>query len=170
MQKKAEVKALLELANHHATFAVDQTLKTEGIIDLVEGEAQTRFDRRMEENGGYHRANNAYLPSADSVTTDPLPFVRYTIDFQNWRTDLHLRLRYNGITLLFEQAVSGTTRPAGGQLRITVITEQNEALELAPKTMVGPSAVVVAYVDERPFLPLLPSHSFPVVSVEELKF
>jgi hypothetical protein len=35
--------------------------------------------------------------------------------------------------------------------------------------MVGPSHVVVAYVDESPFLPILPGHSFPVVSVEEVK-
>lgn len=170
MQKKTEVKALLELANHHATFAVDQTLKTEGIIDLVEEEALARFDRRMEENGGYRRSGNLYLPASDSVTTDPLPFARYSIDFQNWRKDLHLRFRYTGDTLLLEQAVPGTEHPSGGKLRITVVTEQNESLELAPKTMIGPSAVVVAYVDERPFLPLLPAHAFPVVSVEELKW
>jgi hypothetical protein len=170
MQKKAEVKALLEMANHHATFAVNQDLKTEGVIDLVEEEALARFDRRMEENGGYTRQGSEYVPAADSVTTDTLPFVRYSIDFLNWRKDLHLRLRYTGDTLLIEQATTGAERPTGGRLRITVVTERNEELELAPKTMIGPCAVVVAYVDERPFLPLLPAHSFPVVSVEELKW
>lgn len=170
MQKKTEVKALLELANHHATFAVNPALKTEGIIDLVEPEALARFDRRMEENGGYVRQGSAYVPAGSSLTTDPLPFVRYSIDFLNWRKDLHLQLRYNGDTLRIERATPGPDRTAGGLLRITVITEKNETLELAPKAMIGPSAVVVAYVDEQPFLPLLPAHAFPVVSVEELKW
>jgi hypothetical protein len=66
--------------------------------------------------------------------------------------------------------VEGMERPSGGKLSLTVITEAGEVLEMAPKTMVGPSNVVVAYVDERPFLPLLPAHAFPVVSVEELKW
>lgn len=169
MQKKAEVKMLLELANHHATFAVDPVLKTEGVIDLVEGEALGRFDRRMMESGGYRRQQNAYLPDPTSVTTDPLPFARHYVDFLSWRQDLELRLVYNGSALLLEQAVPGTVRPGGGRLQITVVTEQGEELRLAPKTMVGPSHVVVAYVDERPFLSMLPAHAFPVVSVEELK-
>jgi hypothetical protein len=170
LQKKAEVKTLIELANHHATFAVNEILKTEGVIDLVEEEALARFDQRMSENGGYRRDGTAYLPSSDSVTTDPIAYARYTIDFLHWRNDFHLRLRYNGEALLIEQAVEGMERPSGGKLSITVITEAGEVLEMAPKTMVGPSAVVVAYVDERPFLPLLPAHAFPVVSVEELKW
>lgn len=169
MQKKTEVKMLLELANHHATFAIDPVLKTEGVIDLIEEEALTRFDRRMEENGGYRREQNVYVPDAASVTTDPLPFARYYVDFRSWRTDLDLRLVYSGSTLSLERAVPGTIRPAGGRIQITVVTEQGEELRLAPKTMVGPSHVVVAYVDERPFLSMLPAHAFPVVSVEELK-
>jgi hypothetical protein len=170
LQKKAEVKTLLELANHHATFAVNEMLKTEGVIDLVEEEALARFDQRMAENGGYRREGTAYLPSPGSVTTDSIACARYYIDFRHWRQDLNLRLRYTGAALLLEQAIAGTERPSGGKLRITVTTEQGEVLEMAPKTMVGPSAVVVAYVDERPFLPLLPAHAFPIVSVEELKW
>lgn len=169
MQKKAEVKMLLELANHHATFAVDPVMKTEGVIELVEDEALARFDGRMQENGGYLREHNAYLPAADSITADSLPFVRHYFDFRSWRQDWELRLRYDGEALVLEQAVPGTIRAEGGRLRIRVITERGEELELAPKTMVGPSHVVVAYVDERPFLPILPAHSFPVVSVEEVK-
>jgi hypothetical protein len=170
LQKKAEVKTLMELANHHATFAVNEMLKTEGVIELVEEEALTRFDQRMAENGGYQRDGTAYLPSSGSVTTDPIAFAWHTIDFLHWRKDLHLRLRYNGESLLLEQVVEGMERPSGGKLSLTVITEAGEVLEMAPKTMVGPSNVVVAYVDERPFLPLLPAHAFPVVSVEELKW
>ncbi|MFS0558524.1 hypothetical protein [Brevibacillus sp. 179-C9.3 HS] len=169
MQKKTEVKMLLELSNHHATFAVDPILKTEGVIDLLEDEALERFDSRMYENGGYRRDQAAFIPQADSVTTDPIPFSRHYVDFRSWRNDLQLRLQYNGTTLITERATKGTARPGGGMLQITVVTELGEELQLAPKTMVGPSHVVVAYVDERPFLPMLPAHEFPVVSVEELK-
>lgn len=169
MQKKTEVKMLLELANHHATFAVDPILKTEGVIDLLEDEALDRFAVRMSENGGYHREQQTFVPATDSVTTDPLPFFRYYIDFRAWQQDLELRLRYNGTALLLERAVTGATHSEGGRLQVTVVTEEGEELRLAPKVMVGPSHVVVAFVDERPFLPLLPSHSFPVASVEELK-
>lgn len=169
MQKKTEVKALLELANHHATFAVDPILKTEGVIDLMEDEAMERFAARMRENGGYRLEQRAFVPAGESVTSDPLPFYRYYIDFRTWRQDLELRLRYNGTTLLQERASPGAIRSGGGRLQVTVVTESGEELRLAPKTMVGPSHVVVAYVDERPFLPILPAHSFPVVSVEELK-
>lgn len=169
MQKKTEVKILLELSNHHATFAVDPVLKTEGVIDLLEDEALERFDERMHENGGYRRDQAMFVPQADSVTTDPIPFSRYYVDFRSWRNDHQLRLQYNGKTLVTERATKGPARPGGGMLQITVVTERGEELQLAPKTMVGPSHVVVAYIDERPFLPMLPSHSFPVVSVEELK-
>ena len=169
LQKKSEVKMLLELANHHATFAVDPIMKTEGVIELIEEEALARFDDRMLENGGYRREQNTYLPDADSVTTDPMPFVRHYIDFRSWRQDWQLRLRYDGEKLVLEQAVPGAIRADGGRLQIQVVTEQGEELELAPKTMVGPSHVVAAYIEERPFLPVLPAHSFPVVSVEEVK-
>ncbi|QRG70405.1 hypothetical protein [Brevibacillus choshinensis] len=169
MQKKTEVKMLLELANHHATFAVDPILKTEGVIDLLEDQALERFEARMHENGGYRRERQAFLPAGNSITTDPLIFTRYYVDFRAWRQDLELRLRYNGNALVLERAMPGAMRPGGGRLQISVITEEGEELCLAPKTMVGPSHVVVAFVEERPFLPMLPSHAFPVVSVEELK-
>mgnify|MGYP001057569017 CR=1 FL=1 len=169
LQKKAEVKMLLELANHHATFAVDPIMKTEGVIELIEEEALVRFDERMLANGGYRREHNAYFPDAHSVTTDPLPFVRHYIDFRSWRQDWQLRLRYDGQELVLEQAIPGAVRPDGGLLQIQFVTEQGEELALAPKTMVGPSHVVAAYIDERPLLPVLPAHSFPVVSVEEVK-
>lgn len=169
MQKKTEVKMLLELANHHATFAVDPILKTEGVIDLLEDEAMDRFAERMNENGGYHREQQTFVPGETSVTTDPLPFTRYYVDFRAWRQDWELYLHYNGKDLLQERVMPGAPRPGGGRLQVTVETPEGEQLHLAPKTMVGPSHVVVAFVDERPFLPLLPAHSFPVVSVEELK-
>lgn len=170
MQKKTEIKMLLELANHHATFAIDPVLKTEGVIDLLEDEALQRFDRRMSENGGYQRQLHSYVPGAKSVTTDPIPFVRHYVDFRAWRQDLTLRLQYNGDSFVTVSATPGAVRQGGGQLQITVVTERGEGLQLAPKKMVGPSHIVVAYVDERPFLPMLPGHSFPVVSVEEVKF
>jgi len=160
---------LLELANHHATFAVDPILKTEGVIDLLEDEALDRFGERMNQNGGYRREQRAFVPAGNSVTTDPLTFIRYYVDFRAWQQDLQIYLRYDGNELLQERAVSGAVRPGGGRLQVTVVTPEGEELRLAPKAMVGPSHVVVAFVDERPFLPLLPAHSFPVVSVEELK-
>lgn len=169
MQKKAEVKMLLELANHHATFAIDPVLKTEGVIDLIEEEALVRFEQRMWENGGYRTEPNAFLPSDRSVTTDRIPFTRHYIDFRTWRQDWDLSYRYDGTLLSLDRVTPGSARPEGGRLHIRVITQQGEELSLAPKTMVGPSHIVVAYVDERPFLSMLPAHSFPVVSVEEVK-
>lgn len=170
MQKKMEIKTILELANHHATFAVDPALKTEGIIELVEAEALTRFDRRMEENGAYHRQGGVYYPSPSSVTTDPLLFAHYYVDFLNWRKDQRLELRYTSGALQLEQISYGADQPSGGRLHITITEEDGKMLELSPKKMIGPSFVVVAYVHERPLAPFLPAHSFPVASVEELKW
>ncbi len=81
---------LLELANHDASFAVDPVLKTEGVIDLIEDEAMQRFDKRMKENGGYMREQQTFVPAANSVTTDPIPFARYYVDFRSWERDLQL--------------------------------------------------------------------------------
>lgn len=170
LQKKTEVKSLLEMANHHATFAVDQALKTEGIIELTEADALARFDQRMYENGRYTRQGTAYLPSTTSVTTDPLQVTYYYADFQAWRKNLQLFLHYDGKTLVLDKVTPGEYRQAGGDLRISITTDKNEILQLAPKKMIGPSLVMVAYVDEKPLAPLLPGHSFPVVSVEELKW
>lgn len=169
MQKKAEVKMLLELANHHASFAIDPVLKTEGVIDLIEDEAQVRFEQRMWENGGYRAEQQAFLPSDHSVTTDRIPFASHYIDFRAWRQDWELSYRYDGKALTLERITPGPARPEGGRLLIRVIPPQGEELSLAPKMMAGPSHIVVAYVDERPFLSMLPAHSFPVVSVEEVK-
>ncbi len=171
MQKKQEVKALLELANHEATWAVDQAMKTEGIIELTESEAISRFAQRMADNGGYRQENNAFIPGKSSVTTDPLAFLHYYIDFQQWRKDTQLSLRFTGEKLLLDQAAVGSViHPAGGELKITVTTETGERLTLAPKRLIGPSLVAVAYVHDRPLTPLLTGHAFPVVSVEELKW
>lgn len=171
MHKKLEVKTLLELANHDATFAINQDLKTEGIIDLNVDEAMARFYQRMAENGGYRVQNAAFVPSADSVTSDPLPFRYYYIDFQHWQRDFRLSLRYQQGGLQEVSAeFSENTRPGGGYVEIAITTEEGEVLQLSPKRMVGPSLVVVAYVDERPTVPLLSGHAFPVVSVEELKW
>ncbi|USG68302.1 hypothetical protein NDK47_01135 [Brevibacillus ruminantium] len=170
MQKKTEMKMLLELSNHHATFAVEPLLKTEGVIDLMEKESLDRFDKRMLENGGYRREGSQYFPGEHSVTTDAVPFARYYVDFLSWRHDHKLFLQHKGNELVLDQVVPGPARPTGGLLEITVTTKTGEELRMAPKTMVGPSHIVVAYVDERPFLPMLPAHAFPVVSVEELKW
>ncbi|MGE5702715.1 MAG: hypothetical protein ACM32O_09320 [Clostridia bacterium] len=171
MQKKQEVKALLELANHDATWAIDQELKTEGIIELVTAEAVGRFDRRMADNGRYTRQDTLYKPDRTSVTTDPLAFLHYYVDFQQWKKDTHLSLRYSSNRLLLENVtISNQSKQSGGSLQITITTADNQMVSLAPKRMVGPSLVAVSYVDERPLVPFLPSHSFPVVSVEELKW
>ncbi|MBO8165524.1 MAG: hypothetical protein H0Z34_17750 [Brevibacillus sp.] len=171
MHKKLEVKALLELANHDATFAVNEVLKTEGIIDLNLDEALDRFARRMQENGGYSREGNRFHPSADSVTSDPLPFAYYYIDFEHWQRDFSLSLRYHDDSLQQIKAVHGSiAQTEGGYIEVEIITEEGEVLRLSPKRMVGPSLLVVAYVDEQPFTPLLSGHAFPVVSVEEIKW
>ncbi len=171
MQKKQEVKALLELANHHATFAVIEELKTEGIIELDVNEAMRRFQERMLENGGYIRTNQTFIPSASSVTTDSLPFTHYYVDFQSWRKDVYMTLRYQGENIIVQQVNTGTEeRPAGGRLFTTIYDQDGRMIQLAPKTLVGPSMVIVAFVHERPFTPLLSGHSFPVMSVEEIKW
>ncbi|WP_342772410.1 hypothetical protein [Brevibacillus fluminis] len=171
LQKKQEVKTLLELANHDATWAIDQALKTEGIIDLVETEAISRFDRRMEQNGRYRRQGAVFIPAQKSVTTDQIAILHYYIDFTQWRKNTQLSLTYRGDKLVVDNvAIDSQVQPSGGVLQITVTTESAERLTLAPKRMIGPSLVAVGYVDEQPLFQLLPGHSFPVVSVEELKW
>jgi hypothetical protein len=171
MQKKAEMKMLIELANHHASFAIDQALKTEGIIEMVQTDALNRFAGRMAENGRYSRQGSLFIPSSSSVTTDPVSIANYYIDFQEWRRDIQLSLRYQADTLMIEHVDrSAEMKPTGGELRVEITTEKGDILKLAPKKLIGPSHVVVAYVDERPMVPLLPAHSFPVSSVEELKW
>lgn len=162
---------MLELANHDATFAVIEELKTEGIIELDESQAMWRFERRMEQNGGYRRNDETFYPSAESVTTDPISMAWYYVDFQSWRKDVALTLRYTESGLMIDKVSKGNVdQPLGGSLQFEVYDHNGELLQLAPKRMVGPSLVVAAYVDERPFSPLLPAHAFPVVSVEELKW
>lgn len=171
MQKKAEMKTLIELANHHATFAIDQALKTEGIIEMVEAEAIKRFDSRMKENGYYDRNGAYYQPGDQSVTTDPVAIASHYVDFQDWRKNIKLSLHYDGDVLQIEKVeIDPEQQPSGGQLRIAITMENNQTVSLAPKRMIGPSHVVVAYIDERPLVPLLPAHAFPVASVEELKW
>ncbi|WP_235828023.1 hypothetical protein [Brevibacillus migulae] len=172
MQKKAEMKTLIELANHHATFAIDEALKTEGIIDMVEADAMNRFDQRMGQNGNYTREGNFYQPSAESVTTDPVAIINHYIDFQQWRYNTKMFLHYDGESLQMEKLErEADPKPTvGGELRIAITMQDNQTVNLPPKMMIGPSHVVVAYVDERPLVPLLPAHAFPVASVEELKW
>ncbi|WP_019123107.1 hypothetical protein [Brevibacillus massiliensis] len=170
MQKKLEVKALLELANHNATFAVDPVLKTEGIIELIEEEALDRFALRMKENGGYRQEGGFFVPSPDSVTTDPVAFTAKYVDFGHWQRDLRLSLKYTGDSLRIEQAAWGEEiHPSGGHITFHLTDEKGKELTIAPKKMIGPSLIAVAYVHDGPFSPLLPDHAFPVVSIEEVK-
>lgn len=171
MQKKAEMKTLIELANHHATFAIDQTLKTEGIIEMVETEAMNRFALRMKENGHYERDGEFLQPAEDSVTTDPVAIANHYIGFRDWRHNIRLSLHFDGSSLTMENIrIEPDEQPAGGLLQIAITLEDNQTVSLPPKQMIGPSHVVVAYIDERPLVPLLPAHAFPVASVEELKW
>lgn len=171
MQKKLEVKSLLELANHHATFAINHVLKTEGIIDLNYEEAIQLFAQRMQENGDYQRGDKGFHPSSSSVTTDFLPTFFYYVDFLGWTRDTQLELNYSQQELqLIGTEIGTSTKPSGGTVWITITTDSGEQLQLPPKKMIGPSLIVVSYVDERPLAPLLPAHSFPVVSIEELKW
>ncbi|WP_255298600.1 hypothetical protein [Brevibacillus dissolubilis] len=171
MQKKQLVKHLLELANHHATFAINESLKTEGIISLNEEEALNRFAVRMQQNGGYLRENASWMPSPTSATSDPISFHHYYIDFQHWQTDIHLTYRYANHQLTLQNiAQAPFPRPTGGQFQITITNQSGETIHLAPKTITGPSLIMLAYIDDRPISPLLPGHAFPVLSVETIKF
>lgn len=171
MQKKQEVKALLELANHDATFAVNPSLKTEGIIDLLEDEAMDRFAKRMEQNGQYEWQGDQFIPSEKSVTTEPLAFLHYYIDFSQWQRDTYLSVQQTGNQLRLKQVTQGmASQPTGGYLYISLQEENGQIVSLSPKRMVGPSFIAVAYVQDNPFTSLLPAHKFPVVSVEELKW
>ena len=171
MQKKQEVKALLELANHDATFAINQTLKTEGIIDLVEDEAIGRFAKRMTQNGKYELQGDQLIPGAESVTTEPIAFLHYYIDFEQWQKDTYMLITQTGTQLTLKQVTQGAqTNQAGGYLYLSLQEEDGQMITLSPKRMVGPSSVAIAYVQDRPLAVFLPTHRFPVVSVEELKW
>ncbi len=171
MQKKQEVKSLLELANQDATFAINQRLKTEGVIDLVEEEAVARFVKRMEQNGGYRFQGNQFIPDEGSVTTDPLPFLHYYVDFLNWQKDIHLLVKFANGNLQLQQVTQGNqANAAGGYIYLSIQEESGQTVALSPKRMVGPSLVAVSYVQDRPLAAFLPGHKFPVASVEELKW
>ncbi|MGD8192472.1 hypothetical protein ACQCN2_21085 [Brevibacillus ginsengisoli] len=171
MQKKQEVKALLELANHDATFAINQTLKTEGIIDLVEDEAIGRFAKRMKQNGKYELQGEQFIPSAQSVTTEPIAFLHYYVDFEHWQKDTYMVVSQEGKQLKLKQVTQGIQlNPAGGYLYISLQEENGQMVSLSPKRMVGPSLIAVAYIQDHPLAVFLPTHHFPVVSVEELKW
>lgn len=171
LQRKQEIKALLELANQDATFAINQELKTEGIIELNEDEALIRFAKRMEQNGKYRLQGNVFSPMKGSITSDPISFVHYYVNFENWRRDLSLLVKYDNNQLTIQQATIGyQPNPSGGLLSISVQEENGQLVSLAPKRMVGPSFVVVAFIKDRPLTSFLPQHQFPVASVEELKW
>lgn len=171
MQKKQEIKALLELANHDATFAVNQTLKTEGIIDLVLDEAIERFARRMKQNGKYELEGDHFIPSSESVTTEPIAFLHYYMDFEHWQRDTYMVIMQTGTQLKLKQITQGTQlNQAGGYLYVSLEEEDGQTVTLSPKRMVGPSSIAMAYVQDRPLALFLPTHRFPVVSVEELKW
>lgn len=171
LQRKQEIKSLLELANQDATFAINQELKTEGMIELNELEALTRFAKRMEVNGKYLLQGSVLSPTKGSITVYPIPFVHYYVNFQNWQRDLALVVKYENDQLILQQAVQGNQdNSSGGLLTISVIEENGQAVSLSPKRMVGPSFIVVAYVKDQPLTTFLPQHQFPVVSVEEIKW
>jgi hypothetical protein len=172
LQKRNEVKHLLDLATHHATFAVNPELKTEGIIELVETEAVERFLERMHQNGRFTANGRTLLPSSNSVTENGIAFWTYYVDFQSWQRDHVLSLRYDGEMLhAMNITVGSTSVPSqGGLMEIQIRTDRGETLRLPSKRMSGPSWVVAAYVNEPPLFPLVPAHSFPLVSVEQVKW
>ncbi|QOS98581.1 hypothetical protein JNUCC42_19100 [Brevibacterium sp. JNUCC-42] len=171
MQKKQEMKSLLELGNHNASFAVHKELKTEGIIDLIETEAFIRFGESMKENGDYVVKPVELQPGKSSVTSQSLAMYTLYIDFEQWHRNHILELQYRDKKLFVKSIVASRDREVtGGKLLVTVFDQAGKPNTLAPKKMVGPSRIVVVYASEPSILPFQPPHEFPVISVEELKW
>ena len=171
MQKKQEIKTLLEMANHDASFAINEALKTEGVIDLVEEEATARFADNVMKNGKYEVNQDKMIPNKNSVTDWSVHLQTQYIDFLNWRKPHKFEYEYRDDRLTLQQMiVDPHDDSAGGQIRVTIRDEQGRILQTPPKRMAGPSRIVLGYVNEPSLLPFSTSHQFPVVSVEELKW
>ncbi|MCR8938545.1 hypothetical protein O0555_14525 [Brevibacillus laterosporus] len=171
LQKKQEIKSLIELGNHNASFAIHEELKSEGIIDLIEKEAFIRFSDSMKKNGNYVVRQVELQPGESSITSQPLAMYTLYIDFEQWYRNHKIDLQYRDKKLFAKNiVVSPEKEVTGGKLNITVFDQEAKPKTLAPKKMIGPSRIVVVYASEPSILPFQQPHEFPVISVEELKW
>ncbi|WP_094702092.1 hypothetical protein [Brevibacillus laterosporus] len=171
IQKKQEIKSLIELGNHNASFAIHEGLKSEGIIDLIEKEAFIRFSDSMKKNGNFVVRPVELQPGKSSITSQPLAMYTLYIDFEQWHRNHKIDLQYRDKKLFAKNiVVSPEKEVTGGKLNITVFDQEAKPKTLAPKKMIGPLRIVVVYASEPSILPFQQPHEFPVISVEELKW
>lgn len=165
--KKMEIERLIDNANHHASFALVEELKRQGVIEIDMPTALERFHARMNQNGNYTWDGvGAYTPAPSSITKTNVYVGWKYIDFQQWRNSYNLTMTFNGRTI--EQS-SFTHMGSGSVLRARLLVNGTE-YELPPKIMTGPCLVAVAYVDDPGLSPKIGRQLVPVISVQELRF
>lgn len=165
--KKMEVERLIDNANHHASFALVEELKRQGVIEIDMPTALERFHARMNQNGSYTwNGVGAYSPGPKSITkTDVFVGWKY-IDFQQWHNSYDLTMTLNGTTI---QETNFTDMGPGSILRASLVVN-GTTYELPPKVMTGPCLVAVGYVDDPGISPRVGRQLIPVISVQELRF
>lgn len=166
--KQMEVQRLLDNANHHASFALVEELKRQGVIEIEMTRALDRFHARMKQNGYYTWNQDKYLPELRSITQKPLPTAFYYIDFSEWKHSYRIEWSYNG-TAIREDSIAKVS-DAGSKLEIAVRMQDGTEYPLPPKIMGGPCLIAISVIDENPILKKAGSMTFPVVSVQEIKY
>ncbi|GED32386.1 hypothetical protein P9G84_13750 [Brevibacillus centrosporus] len=165
--KKMEIERLIDNSNHHASFALVEELKRQGVIEIDKPTALERFHARMNQNGSYTwNGVGAYMPGPKSITKTNV-FVGWKyIDFQQWHNTYDLTMTMNGALI---QETNFTDMGPGSILRASLIVN-GTTYELPPKVMTGPCLVAVAYVDDPGISPRVGRQLIPVISVQELRF
>ncbi|MDC0764242.1 hypothetical protein POF51_26335 [Brevibacillus sp. AG] len=165
--KKMEIERLIDNANHHASFALVEDLKRQGVIEIDMPKALERFHNRMNQNGNYTWDDiGKYTPAPNSVTKTNVNVGWQYIDFQQWHDSYDVTLTMTGNSI---KTTSMMNMGPGSVLRATLVAN-GKTYELPPKVMTGPSIVAVAYVDDPGLIPKLGRQIIPVISVQELRF
>lgn len=165
--KQMEIQRLLDNANHHASFALVEELKRQGIIEIDMPTALTRFHERMNQNGSYVWNGTSYAPSTQSITKKPVYANFHYVDFEEWQHSYELIMRYDGARM--NEEAFRLTSDTGSRLNVTVIGSDGTTYQLVPKIMTGPCLIVVAMVDEDPMISRVGKQIIPFISVQEIK-
>ncbi|WP_019123882.1 hypothetical protein [Brevibacillus massiliensis] len=164
--KQMEVQRLIDNANHHASFAIIEEENAQGSVELNFDEAMQRFHQRMLQNGVYTWDGTKYLPGEKSITKSPVYVSHRYLDYLQWEGSYKMIVQYKGSSLL----ESSFTKVAdqGATLEVEIRDHKGNIYTLPPKIVNGPSLISVAVVDDEG-LGIAGKHTFPVLSVQEVK-
>ncbi|MGG4499147.1 hypothetical protein [Brevibacillus reuszeri] len=165
--KKMEIERLVDNANHHASFALVEELKRQGVIEIDMPKALERFHTRMNQNGSFTWDKvGSYIPAPNSITKNNVYVGWQYIDFQQWKNSYDITMTLSGASI---KTTNMTSMGTGSVLRAKLVVN-GTVYELPPKVMTGPCLVAVAYVEDPSFIPRLRTQIVPVISVQELRY